>query len=292
MMKSWRMAPPWHAVPIKKQYAGFEMTPNVLSIAGSDPSGGAGIQADLKTLAALRCYGLSVVTALTVQNTQGVEGFCVLPANFVAGQIDALFADSLIKAVKIGMTAAPEIAAAIADRFALYRPQAVVLDPVLASSSGSALSLGDVADSLVAHLAPYVTLITPNLVEAAQLAKASVPESLVDMQEIAKRLHGQGFAAVLVKGGHREASSCDDVLFDGTNFRIFTSPRVPTFHTHGTGCTLSSAIAAYLARGHELAQAVEAAKLYLQSALETADALNVGKGPGPLNHFHRFWERD
>ncbi len=267
----------------------LEMIPNVLSIAGFDPCGGAGLQADLKTFAALRCYGLTVVTGLTVQNTQGVHGLSVVPAEFVAAQIDALFADSDIKAVKIGMLASLDIVEIVADRLARYRPPAIVLDPVLAASSGAALAVDDIAESLVTYLAPRVTLVTPNLMEAASLAKARVPESLADMHEIAKRLHGQGFAAVLLKGGHRDVQSCDDVLFDGASFRVFAMPRVTTRHTHGTGCTLSAAIAAYLALGLDLAQAVEAAKLYLQRALESADALNVGEGAGPLNHFHRFW---
>jgi hydroxymethylpyrimidine/phosphomethylpyrimidine kinase len=265
------------------------MIPNVLSIAGSDPSGGAGIQADLKTFAALRCYGLSVITALTVQNTQKVEGFCVLPADFVAGQIDALFADSAIAAVKIGMTASPEIINAIADRLALYRPPTAVLDPVLAASSGAALAVGDIAETLVTRLAPLVSLVTPNLMEAAALAKAPLPQSLDDMKAIAKHLHGRGFAAVLVKGGHREAQSCDDVLFDGVDFRVFSLPRVVTQNTHGTGCTLSAAIAAQLAQGYDLAAAVEAAKSFVQAALASAEQLSVGKGAGPLNHFQRFW---
>ncbi len=267
------------------------MIPNVLSIAGSDPSGGAGLQADLKTFAALRCYGLSVVTALTVQNTQGVYGLSVVPAEFVAAQIDALFADSAIKAVKIGMTASPATIETLAEKLARYRPEPIVLDPVLAASGGAALAVGDIAASLVAHLAPHVSLVTPNLMEAAALAGSPVPESLDDMRAIAKRLHAQGFAAVLVKGGHREARTCDDILFDGVNFRSFSTPRVPTRNTHGTGCTLSAAIAAHLAQGLDLAAAVEAAKLYLQRALETADQLDVGQGAGPLNHFHRFWER-
>ncbi|MHB8883656.1 MAG: bifunctional hydroxymethylpyrimidine kinase/phosphomethylpyrimidine kinase [Methylovirgula sp.] len=265
------------------------MIPNVLSIAGSDPGGGAGIQADLKTFAALRCHGLTVVTALTAQSTQGVFGLFVVPADFVAAQIDALFADSEISAVKIGMVASVANVEILAERLARYKPKAIVLDPVLAASSGASLAIGAIAESMVAHLAPLVTLVTPNLMEAALLAKAPMPESLADMEAIAKRLHELGFAAVLVKGGHRAADTCDDILYNGSSFRAFTTPRVTTRHTHGTGCTLSSAIAAHLAQGHDLAQAVAAAKLYLQRALETADALNVGHGPGPLNHFHGFW---
>lgn len=266
------------------------MIPNVLSIAGSDPGGGAGIQADLKTFAALRCHGLSVVTALTAQNTQAITGVFPVPPDFVGAQIDALFSDCPISAVKIGMLASPAIAAMVGERLDRYRPQAVVLDPVLAASSGTSLATGTLAESIVAQLAPRVTLITPNLAEAAALANTPVPESIKDMQQIAERLHALGFAAVLVKGGHRAGTSCDDILYDGTCFRIFSAPRVATRHTHGTGCTLSAAIAAHLAQGRDIPGAVEAAKSYLQHALETADELQVGHGPGPLNHFFRFWK--
>lgn len=267
----------------------LEKIPNVLSIAGSDPCGGAGIQADLKTFAALRCHGLSAITALTAQNTRGVQDLCIIPAPFVAAQIDALFADSTISAVKIGMTGSPDTVEVIGERLARYRPEAIVLDPVLAASSGTALSAGDVAAALVTHLAPVVRLITPNLMEAAALAGVAEPKNLDDMREVAKRLHGLGFAFVLVKGGHRNAETCDDLLYDGDVFRIFSMPRVATRNTHGTGCTLSSAITACLAKGLDLAHAIETAKRYLQDALVHADALDVGKGHGPLNHFHGFW---
>ncbi|TAL78103.1 MAG: bifunctional hydroxymethylpyrimidine kinase/phosphomethylpyrimidine kinase [Beijerinckiaceae bacterium] len=266
-----------------------ETIPNVLAIAGSDPCGGAGIQADLKTFAALGCYGLSAITALTAQNTLGVENVCLVPADFVAAQIDALFADCTISAVKIGMTGSPDIIEVIREKLARNRPQKVVLDPVLAASSGAALTVGDVAATLVNRLASHVSLITPNLMEAAVLAKVSVPKTLDDMRDVAKRLHGLGFAAILVKGGHRDGATCDDLLYDGREFQIFSTPRVATRNTHGTGCTLSSAITAFLAKGYELPDAVEAAKSYLQNALEHADRLDVGKGHGPLHHFYRFW---
>lgn len=265
------------------------MIPNVLSIAGADPSGGAGIQADLKTFAALRCYGLSAITALTVQNTRGVTDVFVVPADIVAAQIDALFADSDIKAVKIGMLGSAEIAEVVASALARYRPAAIVLDPVMAATSGASLAVDDVGTSMITHLAPLVTLITPNLAEAAQLAKAPVPETLADMRMLASRLNACGFSAVLIKGGHRAGESCDDVLFDGSSFHVFTAPRVATPHTHGTGCTLSAAIAAHLALGRNLVAAIDAAKSYVQKALAAADRLSVGKGPGPLNHFHLLW---
>lgn len=266
-----------------------ETIPNVLAIAGSDPCGGAGVQADLKTFAALGCYGLSAITALTAQNTLGVEDICLVPADFVAAQIDALFADCAIKAVKIGMTGSPDIIGVIGERLSRYRPQAVVLDPVLAASSGTALAVGDVPAAMVSRLASHVSLITPNLTEAAALAKVEVPRTLDDMRDVAKRLHKLGFAAVLIKGGHRDGATCDDLLYGGGDFRIFSKPRVVTRNTHGTGCTLSSAIAAFLAKGVELPEAVEFAKSYLQNALEHADRLHVGKGHGPLNHFQQFW---
>jgi hydroxymethylpyrimidine/phosphomethylpyrimidine kinase len=261
--------------------------PNVLSIAGSDPSAGAGIQADLKTFAALGCYGLCAITALTVQNTQGVLDVAALPAAFVAAQIDALFADSMIEAVKIGMLGSAEVAETVADRLARYQPPFVVLDPVLASSGGKALGPASLAKTILDRLAPHVSLITPNLMEAAELAEMELPRTVDDMKSVAKALHAQGFAAVLVKGGHHDGDSADDILFDGEDYRTFSLPRLATRNTHGTGCTLSSAIAAYLARGEALPASIAAAKEYLQGALAAADALSVGKGPGPLDHFHR-----
>lgn len=261
--------------------------PNVLSIAGSDPSAGAGIQADLKTFAALGCYGLCAITALTVQNTQGVLDISVLPTDFVAAQIDALFADSEIKAVKIGMLGSAEIAETVVDRLARYQPPYVVLDPVLASSGGKALATAWLAETIVEKLAPHVTLITPNLMEAAELADMDEPRTPDEMKAVAKALHKRGFAAVLVKGGHSEGASADDILFDGKDYRTFSLPRLATANAHGTGCTLSSAIAAYLARGETLSASIAAAKDYLQGALAGADRLSVGKGAGPLDHFHQ-----
>ncbi len=265
--------------------------PNVLSIAGSDPSGGAGIQADLKTFAALRCHGLSALTALTAQNTQGVKELSVLPPTFVAAEIDTLFEDSTIAAVKVGMLGSRQNTEIVAERLAHHRARAIVLDPVFSSSSGDALAIEDIAESLVTHLAPLATVITPNLMEAARLAQAPVPTTLAETESIAKQLHARGFAAVLVKGGHREAETCDDVLFNGKEFHTFSAPRVATRNTHGTGCTLSSAIAALLAHGLDLVSATEAAKAYLQRALEMSGRLSVGKSVGPLNHFHAFWDK-
>jgi hydroxymethylpyrimidine kinase/phosphomethylpyrimidine kinase len=214
-----------------------------------------------------------------------------LPPSFVAAEIDALFSDSRVAAVKIGMLPSAEIAETVAERLVRHRAQRVVLDPVLAASSGEPLAEDEVAEALVTHFAAIATLITPNLMEAAKLAHSQLPKNLIETESLAKRLQERGFAAVLVKGGHREADTCDDLLFDGRRFHTFSSPRVTTANTHGTGCTLSSAIAAHLAHGLELVAAIEAAKAYVQRALETAGRLSVGKGAGPLNHFHEFWDK-
>jgi hydroxymethylpyrimidine/phosphomethylpyrimidine kinase len=265
------------------------MTPNVLSIAGMDPSGGAGILADAKTFAALECHGLAVITAVTAQNTQGVAGIHAVPADFVAAQIDALFADIEIAAAKIGMLASPAIVKTVAQRLAARPALPVVLDPVLAASSGDPLAVGDIASAVLRELAPLVTLVTPNPAEAARLAEASTPMTLAGMHKVAEQLHQYGFRAVLVTGGEMAGAAAEDVFFDGKSHRTFSATRIATRNTHGTGCTLSAAIAAYLARGLDLAASIEAAKAFVGDALAAADRLDVGRGRGPLHHFHRFW---
>jgi hydroxymethylpyrimidine/phosphomethylpyrimidine kinase len=267
----------------------MQMVPNVLSIAGFDTSGGAGILADTKTFAALRCHGLAAITAVTAQNTQGVAEIHLMPAEFVAAQIHALFADIDIAAVKIGMLASPGIVKAVAQNLAEHRGAPVVLDPVLAASSGDQLAVSDVADALLQHLAPLVALLTPNLAEAARLAEAPAPTTLAGMHKLAEKLHGRGFKSVLVKGGHLKGATADDIFFDGVSHRTFSAARIATRNTHGTGCTLSAAIAANLALGLDLVRSIEAAKDYVGGALAGADELDVGRGPGPLHHFHRFW---
>lgn len=264
------------------------MIPNLLSIAGSDPSGGAGIQADLKTFSALGCYGMAAITALTAQNTQGVSAVHIPPAEFVAQQIDAIFSDIQVHAVKIGMLASGAIVAAVADRLAAHGAKNIVLDPVLVATSGDSLGAPDVVDAIIEHLFPLAILVTPNVPEAARLTGQSAAPDLTTLQELARAVQAKNCAAVLVKGGHMESDNADDVLFDGTNLRTFTAPRIETENTHGTGCTLSSAIAANLAKGHTLADSITAAKAYLTAALESADKLNVGTGHGPVHHFHAF----
>jgi hydroxymethylpyrimidine kinase/phosphomethylpyrimidine kinase len=263
------------------------MIPNVLSIAGSDPSGGAGVQADLKTFSALGCYGMAVVTALTAQNTQRVSGIHAVPAEFVAQQIDAIFTDIKVSAVKIGMLATGEIAKAVADRLAAYKPPFVVLDPVLAATSGDSLGTADLVAAIRDKLLSCVTLITPNLAEASALTGTPIAESVAGMADQARRLCAAGAKAVLVKGGHLEGAEAFDVLIDGSAEHVFAAERIVTKNTHGTGCTLSAAIAAYLAGGMALREAVDAAKIYLGAALRESAALDVGHGHGPVHHFWR-----
>lgn len=265
------------------------MIPNLLSIAGSDPSGGAGVQADLKTFGALGCYGMAVITALTAQNTRGVSDIHVPPAAFVTAQIDAIFDDIDVAAVKIGMLATGAIVEAVAKRLAHYNPRFIVLDPVLAATSGDALAASDAVEAIVRYLFPLVTLVTPNFFEASRLSGHVIAADQAGMRRSAALLHARGAKAVLVKGGHVHGATSDDLLFDGASYRLFSAPRIATQNTHGTGCALSSAIAAYLAQGLLLADAIEAAKTYLTGALAAAGELNVGQGTGPLHHFHALW---
>jgi hydroxymethylpyrimidine/phosphomethylpyrimidine kinase len=267
------------------------MIPNLLSIAGFDPSGGAGIAADLKTFAALGCNGMAVVTALTAQNTQGVRELHVPSADFAAAQIDAIFADIDVAAVKIGMLACGAIVEEVAERLAFYKPRFIVLDPVLTATSGDSLATSDTATAIMRHLLPLATLITPNIPEAERLLGCAVATDLEGMRRAAKLFYTRGAKAVLIKGGHVGGATSDDLLSSNGSYRLFSAPRAATRNTHGTGCTLSSAIAAYLAHGHELGDAIAAAKTYLSNALAAADQLSAGQGPGPVHHFHELWKR-
>lgn len=267
----------------------FRPVPNVLSIAGSDPSGGAGIQADLKTFGALGVYGMAVVTALTAQNTRGVAAVHVPPPVFVAEQIDAIFTDVAVAAVKIGMLADAAVVEAVADRLGTFNAHDVVLDPVLVATSGDSLGTPGVVEAMRRALFPLAAVITPNLPEAARLADRPIPADLAAMRDIARALGDAGAKAVLVKGGHLGSERAVDVLFDGHAIEEFEAAWVDTTNTHGTGCTLSSAIAAYLALGHELPDAVGRAKGYLTLALQASGRLRVGGGHGPVHHFHAAW---
>jgi hydroxymethylpyrimidine/phosphomethylpyrimidine kinase len=267
------------------------LIPNVLTIAGSDPSGGAGIQADLKTFSALGAYGASVLTALTAQNTQGVRAFTVVEPDFVAAQIDAVFDDLRIDAVKIGMVASAAIAAVIADRLRHHRARNIVLDPVMVAKSGDTLLLPDAIDTIRTQLVPLATVITPNLAEAGVLLDGPAPASLAEMDVAVRALHRLGPAAVLLKGGALAGDASPDLLFDGAGVTTLPARRIATRNTHGTGCTLSAAIAALLPR-LPLADAVRRAKTYLTAALAASDRLTVGHGRGPVHHFHALWTED
>jgi hydroxymethylpyrimidine/phosphomethylpyrimidine kinase len=265
-----------------------EQIPNVLTIAGSDPSGGAGIQADLKTFSALGVYGASVITALTAQNTQGVRGFMVVEPGFVADQIDAVFDDLRIDAVKIGMVATAAVAAAVADRLRHYQPRNVVLDPVMVAKSGDRLLQDDAIATIRAQLVPLATVITPNLPEAAVLCGEPAPTTLDEMHRMVRALHGLGAQAVLLKGGALDGPDSPDLLFDGHDVVALAALRIATRNTHGTGCTLSAALAALLPR-YPLPEAARRAKAYLTAALAASDRLSVGSGRGPVHHFHALW---
>lgn len=264
------------------------MTPTVITVAGSDPSGGAGIQADLKTFSALGVYGGAVITALTAQNTRGVTGVLPIPGAFVAEQLDALFADLDVRAVKTGMLGSPDVVEAVADAARRHGIQNLVVDPVMVATSGDRLVDDATVEAIRDRLLPLATVVTPNLPEAAALlGVASV--SAAEAAAAAVDLHAKGPAA-LVKGGHADGPDAVDVLADDGGILELRAPRVPTANTHGTGCTLSSAIAVGLGHGRPLRDAVRDAKSYLTEALLAADQLHIGGGHGPVHHFHAWWK--
>lgn len=256
------------------------MTYTALTIAGSDCSGGAGIQADLKTMAAHKVYGMSVITTLTAQNTTGVAGVHEAPPEFVAAQMDSVFTDIRPDAVKIGMTSNPEIIAVIAAKLREYGAERVVVDPVMVATSGASLMRGGAVGALVEHLLPLAAVITPNIPEAEVLSGLSI-RGVEDMERAAEAIARGTGGAVLVKGGHLSGSA-DDVLWLDGRAVWFRAPRVDNPNTHGTGCTLSSAIACNLAKGRGVEESVHRAKAYITGALRAG--LNLGRGSGPLDH--------
>jgi hydroxymethylpyrimidine/phosphomethylpyrimidine kinase len=262
--------------------------PVALTIAGSDSSGGAGIQADLKTFAAFGVYGASVITALTAQNTQRVSGIHEVPPDFVTAQLNAVFDDLDIAAVKIGMVAQLSTIEAIAIALSRRSPKHIVLDPVMVATSGDRLLSADAVSALRERLIPLASLITPNLPEAAALLEESVASDETAVANQGNRLLAMGARAVLIKGGHGKGRESIDYLFSGDDMIALPAPRIPTANTHGTGCSLSSAIAAGLAKGETLEQAVRSAKTWITAAIAAADRLGVGHGHGPIHHFHRF----
>jgi hydroxymethylpyrimidine/phosphomethylpyrimidine kinase len=256
--------------------------PIALTIAGSDSSGGAGIQADLRTFTAFGVYGASVITALTAQNTQGVRGVETVKADFVLAQLDAVLDDLDVAACKTGMLATAEIVNTVAKRLAAARLPLVV-DPVMVATSGDALISADAVDAVRRRLLPLATLLTPNLPEAAKLLGTGVAQTEDEAVAQAKGLQGLGCRAVLIKGGHGSGDAAVDILYDGARVEALTRPRIDTRHTHGTGCTLSAAIAALLAQGVALHEAVGRAKSFVWQGLEAGRTLGVGRGAGPVD---------
>jgi hydroxymethylpyrimidine/phosphomethylpyrimidine kinase len=263
--------------------------PVALTIAGSDSSGGAGIQADLKTFAALGVYGASVITALTAQNITGVSGIHEVPADFVTAQIDAVFSDLDVKAVKIGMVAQRATIDVIVAGLTRWSPPHVVLDPVMVATSGDHLLARGAVETLRTQLIPRASLVTPNLPEAAALLAEPVAISEAAIASQGQRLLAMGCRAVLIKGGHNRGSESIDYLFASNGTIALSAPRVATKNTHGTGCSLSSAIAAGLAKGEDMEAAVRSAKAWISAAIAAADRLAVGHGHGPIHHLHRFY---
>jgi hydroxymethylpyrimidine/phosphomethylpyrimidine kinase len=261
-------------------------TPVALTIAGSDSSGGAGIQADLKTFSALGVYGASVITALTAQNTTGVSGIHLVPPAFVTAQIDAVFSDLAVRAVKIGMVAQRATIEAIADALQRWSPAAIVLDPVMVATSGDRLLEADAVAALRARLIPTAAILTPNLPEAAVLLDEPIAVSAAEIEAQGRRLLALGCPAVLIKGGHGAGCDSVDYLVSASGTLALSAPRSPTRNTHGTGCSLSSAIAAGLARGEDLVTAVRHAKAFVSAAIAAADRFSVGHGHGPIHQFH------
>jgi hydroxymethylpyrimidine/phosphomethylpyrimidine kinase len=265
------------------------MTPIAVTIAGSDSGGGAGIQADLKTFSALGVYGASVITSLTAQNTKGVTAIHDPPADFIAAEIDAVFSDLAVGAVKIGMVSQRPAIEAIAAGLKRWRQSKVVLDPVMIAASGDRLLASDAVDVLKRALIPCALVVTPNLPEAAALLDAPLARNEEEMREQAERLLALGPQAVLIKGGHGEGAESVDLLVEPTAVTRLTADRIATRNTHGTGCTLSAATAAGLAKGLDLSEAVRGAKAYVTAALAAADRLEIGSGHGPVHHFHVWW---
>lgn len=268
------------------------MIRNVLSIAGSDPAGGAGIQADLKSFAARRTHGMAVLTALTAQNTTGVSAVQAVSPEFVAEQIRMVFADVTVHAVKIGMIANAGIAEAVAKALAPHRGIPIVLDPVMIAKGGARLIDVEAVEALTRHLLPLATLLTPNLPEAAALLGEDEATDRDGMLRQAARLRDLGPSMVLVKGGHLAGDSSPDVLVQADGCIWFDGPRIATANTHGTGCSLSSAIAAELAKGLTAETAVRSAKVWLTQAVRRSGDLSVGHGHGPVHHFHELWTQD
>ncbi|WP_420414424.1 bifunctional hydroxymethylpyrimidine kinase/phosphomethylpyrimidine kinase [Roseibium sp.] len=266
------------------------MTAIAVTIAGSDSGGGAGIQADLKSFSANGVYGASVLTALTAQNTLGVTAIHDIPIDFVRAQMDAVYSDLEVKATKIGMLSQVPIIEEVAAGLKRHQTGPVVLDPVMVAASGDPLLVDSAVASLMSELLPLADVITPNLHEAARMLETDMAASEEDMLDQAQRLIGLGAKSILLKGGHGSSDESADLFLIGAGDPLWLrEKRIATDNTHGTGCTLSSAIAAALAKGEGLSEAVIAAKAYIHQAICRSDELQIGKGHGPVHHFHAFW---
>lgn len=264
--------------------------PIALTIAGSDSGGGAGIQADLKSFSANRVYGASVITALTAQNTIGVTGVHDVPSDFITAQMDSVFSDLEIRAVKIGMLSQVSVIEAVAAGLKKHNAKKIVFDPVMVTTSGDSLLANDAVEAIQTILMPMADLLTPNLYETAKLTGQPLAASNDEMVRQADILLEAGAKAVLVKGGHSENNNCADFYKSSSEETWLTAERVNTQNTHGTGCSLSSAIAANLAHGKDMVEALQKAKEWLTSAIANSDQLNIGKGAGPVHHFHNLWK--
>ena len=259
--------------------------PKAMTIAGSDSSGGAGIQADLKTFAALGVYGASALTAITAQNTVAVTAVHELPPDLIQAQIDAVVTDIGVDAVKTGMLSSAAIVVAVAESLQKHAIANIVVDPVMIAKSGDALLRSDAVDALRAHLLPLATVVTPNIPEAETLTGLSL-QTAAAIRQAAEQIVEMGAGSVVIKGGHR-AGPAIDLFYDGIEFQEFTAPRIDTKNTHGTGCTFAAAIAAGLAQGNTLPAAVAQAKDYVTAAIR--HSYPIGQGHGPLHHFYRLW---
>jgi len=259
------------------------MKPPVLTIAGSDCSGGAGIQADLKALSANSVFGMSVLTSITAQNTCGVSSVFHLPSWIIDAQLDAIFSDIPVKTIKTGMLATPDIITTVSNKLAPQNIEHLVVDPVMVAKGGHALLEEDAISTLKSQLCPQAFLITPNIYEAQVLSDMTI-NTIADARTAAKIIHQLGCRHVLIKGGHLQEQPGTDLLYDGRFFRMYKGEYIQTQNTHGTGCTLASAIAAHLAKGKPIADAIEAAKAYTTEAIR--HSFTLGKGHGPTDHFY------
>ena len=277
------------------EYSQHQKTPKeyckVLTIAGSDSGGGAGIQADLKTFSALGCYGMSVITALTAQNTRGVSGIHAVPPDFAVQQIEAVFSDMGADAVKIGMLYSAELIEAVAAALEKHGARKIVLDPVMVAQSGDKLLQDDAIEAIKSHLIPLADVVTPNIPEAEVLCGRTL-EQRSDIESAAETLARHGSRSILIKGGHGDQNESTDILFLANEKRFvrLTAERIETTNNHGTGCTLSSAIAAYRARGNGIEAAAQKAKTFMNRAIAAGAGYQLGHGHGPVHHFFQWWE--